>query len=246
MKQLWDIDELAKHWSLTFEENQLLKTKPTRNHLAFVTQLKFYQNSGRFIRRTKDIPDTPLHYLADQLDTSVDQLNEHDWSTRTGARHRREILSFLGIRRVSAKDKRTFSDWLIDNLYPQGSTIEDAIESAFGWFQNQKTECPTEKQLDRLVRSAYQQFEFNLYEQIAGCLSPESKLLMEQSLDGAEHIVSFGDIKADPGRVGLDSVLKEVEKLSFIRSLHLPIETFTAFNSKVLQRYKQRISSEDA
>jgi hypothetical protein len=69
---------------------------------------------------------------------------------------------------------------------------------------------------------------------------------MEQSLDDAEGVVNFSDIKADPGRVGLDSVLKEVEKLSFIRSLHLPIETFASFNAKVLQRYRQRVNSESA
>jgi len=32
---------------------------------------------------------------------------------------------------------------------------------------------------------------------------------IEQSLDGAEGVVNFDDIKTDPGRVGLDSVLRE-------------------------------------
>ncbi len=35
MKRIWDIDELAEHWSLRFEENRRLKTKPARNHLPF-------------------------------------------------------------------------------------------------------------------------------------------------------------------------------------------------------------------
>ncbi len=95
-------------------------------------------------------------------------------------------------------------------------------------------ECPAGKELERLVRSAYQQFELNLYEHFASCLSSASKGLMDQSLDGVESVVNFGDIKADPGRVGLDSVLKEIDKLSFIRSLHLPTETFAAFNAKAL------------
>ncbi|WP_419621990.1 hypothetical protein [Thiolapillus sp.] len=41
----------------------MLKTKPTRNHQAFVAQLKYYQNTGRFPLATNDIPETPLHYL---------------------------------------------------------------------------------------------------------------------------------------------------------------------------------------
>lgn len=246
MKRIWDVDELAEHWSLKFEETQLLKTKPARNHLAFVAQLKYYQNTGRFPLATNDIPETALHYLADQLKVVVEQIQEYDWLGRSGTRHRREILEFLGIRRVSAADKTAFSDWLIDSQYPYGADIEDATESAFEWFQKHQVECPAGKELERQVRSTYQQFELNLYEHFASCLSPASKVLMDQSLDGVEGVVSFGDIKADPGRVGLDSVLKEVEKLSFIRSLHLPIETFSAFNAKVLQRYRQRVNSESA
>ncbi len=31
MKSIWDTEELANHWSLSFEEIQLLKSKPNRN-----------------------------------------------------------------------------------------------------------------------------------------------------------------------------------------------------------------------
>ena len=68
MKRIWDIDELKEHCSLRFEENRRLKTKPARNHLPFAVQLKFYQNTGRFPSTINEIPETPLHYLADQLE----------------------------------------------------------------------------------------------------------------------------------------------------------------------------------
>lgn len=137
---------------------------------------------------------------------------------------------------------------ILKNIFPManGADTEDAIESAFEWFQKHKVKYPTDKELDRLVRSSYQQFEINLYEYFASFLSAESKKLMDQSLDSVEGVVNFSSIKADPGRVGLDSVLKEIEKLSLIRSLCLPIEKFTAFSSKLLQRYRQRINSESA
>lgn len=106
---------------------------------------------------------------------------------------------------MSATDKATFLDWFIENQYPHGVSIEDATESAFEWFQNNQVECPTDKELERLVRSAYQQFELNLYAHFASCLSPESKIQMEQSFDAAKDVVNFGDIKADPGLLGLDS-----------------------------------------
>jgi hypothetical protein len=162
MKRIWDIDELAEHWSLKFEETRLLKTKPARNHLPFAVQLKFYQNTGRFPSAINEIPETPLHYLAEQLEVDVFGVQEYEWSGRTGARHRKEILSFLGIRRVSATDKHAFSDWLIATLYPHGSDPADATEAAFGWFQQRQVECPADKELERLVRSSFQQFELHL------------------------------------------------------------------------------------
>ncbi len=71
MKPIWDVDELAKYWSLTFEEIRLLNTKPVRNHLPFAVQIKFSQNTERFSLAIYDILKIPLHYLADQLDAEV-------------------------------------------------------------------------------------------------------------------------------------------------------------------------------
>lgn len=71
MKWIWDIDELAEHWSLRFDETRRLKTKPARNHLPFAVQLKFYQNTGRFPSTINEILETPLHYLADQQEVDV-------------------------------------------------------------------------------------------------------------------------------------------------------------------------------
>ncbi len=70
MKQLWDAQELADKWSLSFKDLELLSSKPHRNHLGFCSQLKYYQITGKFPDRSKDIPDTTLHYLNDQLKTS--------------------------------------------------------------------------------------------------------------------------------------------------------------------------------
>lgn len=63
-------------------------------------------------------------------------------------------------------------------------------------------ECPADRELDRLVRSSFQQFELHLYQRCADSLSTDSKMLLEASLGNDADGVSFGDLKADPGRVG--------------------------------------------
>ncbi|HBQ3175052.1 hypothetical protein [Klebsiella pneumoniae] len=57
-----------------------------------------------------EIPETLLHCLADQLEAEVSGVQDYEWSGRTGAWYRREILDFLGIRRVPATDKHAFPE----------------------------------------------------------------------------------------------------------------------------------------
>lgn len=57
--------------------------------------------------------------------------------------------------------------------------------------------------------------------------------------------ISFNALKADPGRIGVDSVLKEINKLRTIRNLQLPNDLFKDIPPKVLKKYRQRVSTED-
>ena len=70
MKQFWDDEELGKYWSLTYQELELLKTKPQKHHLAFCMQLKYYQYYGAFSENEKEFSHNPLQYVSDQLDIS--------------------------------------------------------------------------------------------------------------------------------------------------------------------------------
>ena len=79
-------------------------------------------------------------------------------------------MGFIGIRRVSAADKANFTAWLGQGVYPRGIDTSEATELAFDWFRTRKIECPAEKELGKLVRSAQQQFEDELFERISKSL----------------------------------------------------------------------------
>jgi len=246
MKKIWDAEELAAVWSLNHDEMKLLKTKPPRNHLGFAAQLKFYRFSGRFLQNSSEISDTPLQYLAEQLNVTASDIEAYDFANRSGKRHRSEILTFLGVQRVTASDKNDFSDWLIREIFPQGADIEEATELSFNWFAGKRIESPAKAELDRLSRSAFNQFEKNLFAVINQSLSARAKEKLNLCLDGFDGVVEFGNLKADPGRVGLESVLIETEKLQFIRSLELNCDAYQLASTKALRNYYQRVSSESA
>ncbi|MGB3226080.1 MAG: DUF4158 domain-containing protein, partial [Desulforhopalus sp.] len=246
MKRIWDTDELAAVWSLKHDELNLLKTKPARNRLGFVVQLKHYLLTGRFLNNRSDISDPPLQYLANQLDLQGSDIQSYDFTGRSGKRHRTEILNFLGIQRITAHDKRVFTDWLIEELYPRGINVEEATEQAFGWFSKNKIESPTSTELNRLTRAAFNRYEKDLFITISDTLPPFSKEKMSLCLDNTDRAADFNNLKADPGRIGLDSVLVEIEKLHFIRSLELPFKLLQTINSKASKDYYQRICNESA
>lgn len=245
MKQIWNSEELSNHWSLSFDELEQLKTKPARNHLGFCVQLKFYNYTGSFPRKKSDISTTPLQYLAEQLNVTVEQLADYEWTGRTGKRHRQEILEFLGIAKLDDDSRQRLNEWLKDVVYPQGLSPKEALPVTQEWFKDNKIELPAEKQLQRQLSTALAGFENDLFERINLALLPTSKTFIDESLLAkTEAVTGFTQLKADPGRIGIDTVLREIEKLNFIHSMALPDVVLSGVHPKVIQRFKQRVATE--
>ena len=60
-----------------------------------------------------------------------------------------------------------------------------------------------------------------------------------------ERIMSFQELKADPGKPGVESALNGVSKLRTIRSLKLPVNIFNGIPLKILHKYRLRAATED-
>jgi len=165
MKHFWDGKELADHWSLSFEELELLKTKPSRSHLPFSAQLKYYRYSGSFPKSFSDIPEIPLQYLMGQLE--ADQIDEYEWDGRTAKRHKLEILEYLGIKKSKKTDRTKYKEWLISELIPKINNIKELSVRSEEWFLRHKLILPTNIMLERLIRSAIVTHEERVFELIA-------------------------------------------------------------------------------
>lgn len=179
MKQVWDVIELSKYWSLEFEKVELLRPKAERNHLGLAIQLKYYQY-GQFPKSPSNLPKTVLHYLCGQRDNALPELGQYAWSGCSGNRRRQRILTFLGIRRVSILEKKQLTQWIADYAFPKG------------------------KELDRLVRSSFNQFEPDLFHKVDETLNPVSKQLIDQSLDHLPEEIGFNgfECRSRPFKLG--------------------------------------------
>ena len=245
MKQIWNAEELGLYWSLSYEELELLKTKSNKSHLSFCMQLKYYQYYGVFPKDKKELADVTLQYISEQLGIP-NSLRYYDWENRTARRHRQEILTFLKIRKLNSEDHKNIIRWLTGNIFSKGVSTSEALEYIFEWLHQNKILRPAVFQIEKIIATSYSGFEKTLFENISNELSDDAKAIIDYCLENNTDSISFAMLKSDPGRVSLDSVLKEIEKLEFITQLKLPEQQLTSLNSKIMSRIRSRVFSETA
>ncbi|CAE6869371.1 hypothetical protein R75465_08180 [Paraburkholderia aspalathi] len=119
MKRQWDEAELDAHWTLTAEEQALLPGRTGHGRFGFAVLLKYFQYERRFPDSRREVPAEVVRHLAEQLAIPIKALDSFDWQGRTAKRQRTELLSWLGIRRMTAADWDALALWLRAELLPE-------------------------------------------------------------------------------------------------------------------------------
>ncbi|MFC4348312.1 Tn3 family transposase [Kordiimonas lipolytica] len=246
MKQVWDDGELAENWNLKADEEILFKGKSAHAQLGIALQLKHYQAYGRFPKKTSDFALQIIRHVSDQLGIVSEGISSYDWEARSARRHRQEILKFLDIRRITARDRQQLITWLCNDVFSEGTEPNEAFDQACSYLLDRKLQCPSTKELDRLIRSAHNRFLQSVHRDISARLSGATREAIEVSLADPDVPIGFNGLKADPGRVSLDNILRTCSQLRFIRSLRLSTATFGGVSAKFLKRLKQMASNDTA
>lgn len=116
-------------------------------------------------------------------------------------------------------------------------------------------EPPTVDRIDRIIKSVIYKYETGFFQETfnkiaSGTLSKIDILIND--LTSQEELelhddssLSFSELRADPGRISLESVFSELKKLRTFQELNLPDDLFNGIPNKTLKKYKQRAVSED-
>jgi TnpA family transposase len=240
-----DAGDLAGRWSLDLDALTWIETKAAARRLGLAAQLRHYALTGRFAETAEEIPATAAQYLANQLDRPVTDLAAYDWTGRSAQRHRVGILRLLAIRPAAPGDLDALSAWLEADVCPRGENLDVMMAAACRWCLGRGHQAPSRSVLGRLTRSARRRFEDGLLSRLAAGLSREAAARMEATLAGAGDGPSFAALKADPGRVALESVLRVAGRLSFIRGLALPREALAGVGPAVIERLRRRVAQEN-
>jgi TnpA family transposase len=250
MKQYWEDDELTEHFLIDEEDILLTKGFTHINKLSFLVFLKYFQLEARFPLDKDEIPNTVLTYIANQLRIDEDEFKKYDFAGRTCVRHRNTIRNFFSFSEYSAK----VDEIIYKNLGDFGDWHNfDKLKTKFlEEYRKLKTEPPITNQLERLLKAYINRKEKELFKDIDNSIPDTTKEHIDYLLKTLEENeysdnsleVTLNELKSDPGRIGLESIFKEIAKLEIIRSIGVPSEIFSSVKQDILQNYKLRVASE--
>lgn len=249
MRQHWEADELVEHWTLTDEDLRRLRNKTGATRLGFAMLMKYFESEGRFPTGPEEIPVEVVVHLARGVGVSWELFARYRWTGRTIERHRAEIRQRFGFRESTDADAAALTTWLAEEVWPQGPRPEQADAALMERCRNGRIEPPSPGRTARILNSSARRFDEAFAATTVGRLpnatrDARDKLLVADSVVDTEGGSRLAFLKSDPGPVGLESVLAELDKLARLRALELPAGLFDAMSVKVVRTWRDREAAE--
>lgn len=264
------MDELVEHWTVLDDELDLVAGKRGATRLGFALLLKYYTWHGRFPRGPAEFADEVVDYVARQVKVPASELGLYGWTGRTIEYHRAQIRDHLGFRVCGVSDGEKVTQWLAANVTNAERHPERVRQELLRRCRQERIEPPTADRVSRMVRSALHIAEENWFAVIASRVDEQVQARIlglvgadaagdgpggeEQATaqdvpgDGGDEESDGGSvlalIKAMPGNISLESMLREIDKLQAIRAIGLPEGLFVDVAPKVLAAWRARAAVE--
>ncbi len=250
------MDELVEHWTVLDDELELVAGKRGATRLGFALLLKHYTQHGRFPRGRAEFPDEVVAFVARQMKVPAAEFDSYQRTGSTIEYHRAQIREHLGFRMRSVQDAEKLTAWLVVDVAHAERNADRVREELLKHCREESIEPPTPDRITRMVRSALHTAEEAWFGRIAARLTAQVRARIlalvaaddaEQDQDGAEaggreSVLSL--VKAMPGNVSLELMLREIRNLTTIRAIGLPGSRFADVAPKVLASWWQRAAVE--
>ena len=236
-------------WTLVADDWRLVgnKTGPTR--LGFVLLLKFFELEGRFPRHGGELPPAAVAYVASQVRVDPGLFGGYAWAGRTIEYHRAQIRDALGFRPVTRADEETLADWLATDIVPFEASDERLREALLLRCRSERLEPPG--RLDRLVAKARATAADRFCAATVARLDPDAVARLERLVAESDPATVglterglLAELKADPGRASLETLLGEIDKLERVRGLELPVNLFAGATDTLISAWRARAAQE--
>ncbi len=241
MKQKWHVDELVEVWTLDDADLGLVRNKTGSTRLGFAVLLKFFELEARFPADIDEVPIEAVDFIAGQLGVDLSRWRSYKFAGASWKRHRSQIRQWYGFRSWAMSDVDPLTDALQLTISATGTDRDRLRLSVLEWCRQSRIEPPAVDQVDRFVGSAVFAWESATAQQVSERLGPAGVERIEAFL-GPAMKDQLAALRADPGTVGVETVLAELDKLGVLRRLQLPVGLFDNISVHSMNRWYERFA----
>lgn len=236
MRREWEPEELIAAWTLLDGDWELVGNKTGATRLGFGLMLKFFEQEGRFPRHAGELPKAAVDYVAGQVKVESALLAEYDWSGRSIERHRAQVRDALGFRESTRADEDVLAEWLADKICPMVFTDEGLRAALLARCRTLKIEPPG--RVERIVGAGRARFEREFCLHVLNGLSADSARSLWELATSEDGFLL--ELKSDPGRLGLETLLEEIVKLRRAKALGLAVDLFGGYSDRLVASWRAR------
>ena len=234
--------KLGKVYTLKQKNIDLVKRKPKKNRVYFLFLYKFYEYYKRF-PKDADLSKSIFKYIANQI--NIKESFNINYPYRTRKYLISEIRKDFDLKVTNSKIIAGLKQWLISNILPFEYHSIIIKDKTYDYLNKNKYEHLSDLEIKRLIKSSLRLFEKQMLKEIFSKLPHEfntsiQNWLYSHNTQLPEYLVSFNDLKKNPGSIGVNSSFGEMAKLSTIHSFNLPSGILSKYSTKVINRYHQR------
>ncbi|WP_349772230.1 Tn3 family transposase [Brevibacillus borstelensis] len=229
--------ELATYYTFSQHDLDIInRHRRDYNRLGFAVQLALLRYPGWSITDMKEIPDFLLDYLAKQLDIEPGVFSLYARRENTLWDHLKEIREEYGFTTFTTNDYRRLLKYLFKLALENGNAVH-LIRSALDELRRSKIILPAITTIERVVWEARNRAEERIYRQIHSSLTSYQKQNLDKLIEPVIGTgkTKLGWLKETTGQFSPEAFLKVIERLEYIRSLQLNINTKSIHPNRLRQ-----------
>ena len=217
-----------------------------RNKILFGIMLAYFKTYIKFPSTSYSIPLKLFVQVMQDLELQESVSIDFIWNGRTIERYRNEIRNYLGYREAIDSDTPKFVKHLVKTVLPHNPSDALLAEQVRTYFQSHRIEQFKEKQLERYIIAAKNQFEQQFLQSIYDTLSSEARYLIDQTLttistDITNGVIELSELKRDVPGARLKNVEYALAKIEVLSKVSIPQATVINIDRKLLLKYYDRI-----
>jgi hypothetical protein len=232
---------LVQHWTLSRDDLAIIvRRRRPHNRLGFAIQLCALRYPGRFLRPGELIPDTPLAFVAEQLQVGPEVLA--DYATRGPTRYEQldALRDAFGFMPLSRPLRTTLQEWLL----PIALTTTSGARLArvmLDECRRRRIIVPGISSVERMVAQALLDAERHVAEHLTRGLDARQRRLLDALLlpHTGTNLSDLAWVRQSPGKPGRKTFAAIIERLTLLRAIGIDPDIAVGVHPERLRRLCQ-------